>query len=104
MQEEMEFTPDALQQIEPPEQAMIHNTEPVDKPVGCSEFLGYAAIMTLAFLTLFISWPVFHTITFITALCFIGFELFQLLIPPRLSLFRIGFICTLLFQSKLFLH
>ena len=40
----------------------------------------------------------------VLAFCFLGFELFQLLIPPRLSLNRIVILGTLLFQSKLFLN
>lgn len=104
MQEEMEFTPETLQQIEPPEQAMMHGMEPIDKPVSCSEFLFYAFTLFFAILAFFIHWPPLHTFAVAVGLCFLGFELFQLLLPPRLSLYRIGFLCTLLFQSKLFLN
>lgn len=104
MQEEMEFTPETLQQMEPPEQAMIHGMEPIDKPVSCSELLFYAITLFFAVLAFSLHWSPLHTIAIALAFCFFGFELFQLLIPPRLSLYRIGFLCTLLFQSKLFLN
>lgn len=104
MQEEMEFTPEALQQMEPPEQAMIHSMEPIDKPINCSEFLFYVITLLFAILASHIHFSLLHTIAVVVAFCFFGFELFQLLIPPRLSLYRMGFLCTLLFQSKLFLN
>jgi hypothetical protein len=103
MPEEMVFTPETLQQMEPPEQAMIRNTEPIDKPVSCSELLFYAITLLLAVLAFSLHWPPLHTIAVAIAVCFLGFELFQLLIPPRLSLYRIGFLGTVLFQSRLFL-
>ena|ERR1700692_73036 len=104
MQEEMEFTPETLQKMEPPEQAMIYDMEPIDKPVNCSEILFYAITLLFAVCADFFHWPPLHTIALVIALCFLGFELFQPLIPPRLSWFRIGFLCTVLFQSKLFLN
>lgn len=35
MQEEMEFTPETLRQMEPPEEAIQQRSEPIDKPVSC---------------------------------------------------------------------
>jgi hypothetical protein len=104
MQEEMEFTPEVLQHMEPPEQAMIHNMEPIDKPIGCSEVLFYIITLFFAVLAFYIHWSPLHTIALAIAYCFLGFELFQLLIPPRLSLHRIGFLCAVLFQNGLFLN
>ena len=104
MQEEMEFTPETLQQMEPPEQAMIHGMEPIDKPLSCSELLFYAITLFFGVLASALHWSPLHTIAVALAFCFLGFELFQLLIPPRLSLNRIVILGTLLFQSKLFLN
>ena len=104
MQEEMEFTPEILQQMEPPEQAMIYKGEPIDKPVTCSEGLFYVITLLFAALASFTHWSPLHIIAVASASCFIIFELCQLLIPPRLSLYRIGIICTLLLESKLFFH
>jgi hypothetical protein len=104
MQDEMEFTPEALQQMEPPEQAMIYGMEPIDKPISCSELLFYAITLLFSALAYSIHWPPLHPVAITIGLVFLGFELFQLLIPPRLSWYRIGFLFILLFQSKLFFN
>ena len=104
MQEEREFTPEALQQMEPPEQAMIHSTEPIDKPVSCSELLFYAMTLFFAILAFYLRWAPLHTFAVAIVACFFGVELFQLLLLPRFSLYRISFLCALVFHSKLFLN
>jgi hypothetical protein len=104
MQEEMEFTPEALKQMEPPTEAMVQGSEPIDKPVSCSEFLFYVITLLLASLTWSIHWPPLHTTAIIAALCFVGLEFSYLLMPPRLSWIRVGFLCTILFQTKLFFN
>jgi hypothetical protein len=78
--------------------------EPIDKPLSCSELLFYAITLFFAVLASALHWSPLHTIAVALAFCFLGFELFQLLIPPRLSLNRIVILGTLLFQSKLFLN
>lgn len=102
MQSEMDFTPDALQGMEPPEEALAQILEPIDRPLNCSELLFYVFTISYSLVARLFAWTPLHIVAMGTGGCFIALELFLLCIPPRFSLHRLLFVGSVIFEAKIF--
>lgn len=102
MLEDFPLSKEQLQEMEPPDEALVRTLEPIDKPVTCFETLLYLITFLIAFPTKWIHWQPWRIAAYVVAIVFCAFLLFNMVFPPRFSMRRASFFLAVIFQSGLF--